>query len=141
MRTTLTLAREILQQSEQLLPARRQPPTERSPRPAMPRREVPLVTSRKVRQGSRRRLVLGSALALMVLVLGAWLGWRYWAGAEAEPGYATATVGRATIEDVVSALGNIQPRDYVDVGTQVSGQLKTIRVAIGDTVKSGDLLA
>ena len=35
----------------------------------------------------------------------------------------------------------LQPRDFVDVGTQVSGQLKVLHVAIGDRVKAGDLLA
>ncbi len=55
--------------------------------------------------------------------------------------YVTAEVGRGDIEDAVSALGNLQPRDYVDVGTQVSGQLKEIHVEIGDAVKQGDLLA
>jgi macrolide-specific efflux system membrane fusion protein len=46
-----------------------------------------------------------------------------------------------TIEDTVSALGNIQPRDHVEVGTQVSGQLRKIHVEIGDRVQAGALLA
>lgn len=55
--------------------------------------------------------------------------------------YVTAAVGRGDIEDTVSALGNLQPRDYVDVGTQVSGQLKVIHAEIGDHVEQGQLLA
>jgi membrane fusion protein, macrolide-specific efflux system len=55
--------------------------------------------------------------------------------------HTTATVGVGDIEDVVTALGKIQPRRYVDVGAQVSGQLMRIRVQPGDQVKAGDLLA
>ncbi len=53
----------------------------------------------------------------------------------------TSEVVRSDIENTVTALGNLQPRDYVDVGAQVSGQLKKLHVAIGDTVKQGDLVA
>lgn len=56
-------------------------------------------------------------------------------------GYATAVVSRGDIEDTVTALGNLQPRDYVDVGAQVSGQLKKLYVNLGDRVKQGQLLA
>jgi macrolide-specific efflux system membrane fusion protein len=41
----------------------------------------------------------------------------------------------------VTALGNLQPKTYVDVGAQVSGQLTKIDVAVGQKVKQGDLLA
>ena len=50
-------------------------------------------------------------------------------------------VTRGDIEDVVSAQGTLEPKDYVDVGAQVSGQLKKLHVDIGDVVKAGDLLA
>lgn len=45
------------------------------------------------------------------------------------------------IEEVVTAQGKLEPKNYVDVGAQVSGQLKTVRIAIGDNVKAGDLIA
>jgi macrolide-specific efflux system membrane fusion protein len=48
---------------------------------------------------------------------------------------------KGDVEQSVTALGNLQPRDYVDVGAQVSGQLKRINVNVGDTVKAGDLVA
>jgi macrolide-specific efflux system membrane fusion protein len=50
-------------------------------------------------------------------------------------------VQRTDLEETVSATGTLQPRDYVDVGTQVSGQLKVVHVEIGDVVEEGDLLA
>jgi macrolide-specific efflux system membrane fusion protein len=82
-------------------------------------------------------------LALLLLALaaagGAWYRW----GRAVPPDQltVTATVERGDIEDAITALGTLQPVSYVDVGTQVSGQLKTLHVAIGDRVKTGDLLA
>jgi macrolide-specific efflux system membrane fusion protein len=60
-----------------------------------------------------------------------------------DPGadFATATLGLGDIAEVVTALGKIQPRRYVDVGAQVSGQLTRIYVQPGDQVKAGNLLA
>jgi macrolide-specific efflux system membrane fusion protein len=51
------------------------------------------------------------------------------------------TIENGNIEDVVTAQGKLEPKDYVDVGVQVSGQLKKLHVDIGDMVKAGDLLA
>ncbi|RJF80650.1 efflux RND transporter periplasmic adaptor subunit [Oleomonas cavernae] len=87
----------------------------------------------------RRRWWLIALVVLVVVALAGW--WFSGSGNGAAVQYVTAEVGRGDIEDTVSALGNLQPRDYVDVGTQVSGQLKTIHVDVGDTVKQGDLLA
>lgn len=80
-------------------------------------------------------------ILLAALALGAWQAWERWGAAPPPPAYATALVQRGTVEDAVSALGSLQPRDYVDVGTQVSGQLRRIHVAVGQRVKAGDLLA
>ena len=55
--------------------------------------------------------------------------------------FVTAVVERGSIEDTVSAIGALQPLQYVDVGTQVTGQLKSLNVQIGDTVKQGQLVA
>ncbi|MCC7281347.1 MAG: efflux RND transporter periplasmic adaptor subunit [Acetobacteraceae bacterium] len=52
-----------------------------------------------------------------------------------------ASIARGDLEDLVAAVGRLEPRDFVDVGTQVSGQLRTIHVAVGQPVKQGDLLA
>ena len=69
-------------------------------------------------------------------------GYRY-RGLEKQPvtSVPTVVVQRGDIEVSVTALGNLQPRDYVDVGAQVSGQLEKLHVAIGDTVEAGELLA
>jgi macrolide-specific efflux system membrane fusion protein len=53
----------------------------------------------------------------------------------------TEAVVRGDIENLVTATGTLQPRDYVDVGAQVSGQLERLHVDVGSEVKAGDLLA
>lgn len=53
----------------------------------------------------------------------------------------TAAVVQGDIEETVTALGKLQPRRFVDIGAQVSGQLMRIHVQPGDRVKAGDLLA
>jgi len=55
--------------------------------------------------------------------------------------YVTATVERGEIQNLVTATGVLQPREYVDVGAQVSGQLRKLNVVVGQQVKAGDLLA
>ncbi|KAF2391214.1 efflux RND transporter periplasmic adaptor subunit [Pseudomonas frederiksbergensis] len=54
--------------------------------------------------------------------------------------FATVQVTRSDIESSVTALGTLQPRRYVDVGAQASGQIHKIHVEVGDVVKEGDLL-
>ena len=82
------------------------------------------------------------ALAILVVLLaGLWFGYQGLFGSSDTASYQTATVSRGDIEQTVTALGSIQPKDYVDVGAQVSGQLQHVYVEIGDTVKKGQLLA
>ncbi|WP_237882751.1 efflux RND transporter periplasmic adaptor subunit [Pseudomonas sp. PGPR40] len=54
--------------------------------------------------------------------------------------FATVQVARGDIESSVTALGTLQPRRYVDVGAQASGQIQKIHVEVGDVVKEGQLL-
>src|SRR5690606_7997207 len=108
---------------------------------------APLPTRASARGAYRhgRRFELKKLLLLIAVaaVVAAGIGgWRMWAGAaDGSVQLATVPVDRGDIEDSVTALGALQPRDYVDVGTQVSGQLRKIHVDIGDEVKQGDLLA
>lgn len=55
--------------------------------------------------------------------------------------YETAKVERGKLESVVLATGTLRPYREVDVGAQVSGQLKSLNVKLGDHVKKGQLLA
>ena len=55
--------------------------------------------------------------------------------------YLTATVSRMNLEDTVLATGTIKALREVSVGAQVSGQVKSLKVALGQSVKKGDVLA
>ncbi|MGE0348592.1 MAG: efflux RND transporter periplasmic adaptor subunit [Hydrogenophaga sp.] len=98
--------------------------------------KVPVVPRR-----SLWRLALLALVGLAVLGGSGYAWYRWGPGARTESAYITATVQRGDIEDQVSATGSLQPRDYVDVGAQVSGQLRKILVEVGSEVKAGDLLA
>lgn len=88
----------------------------------------------------RRRVIIG--VLLVACAVGAFFGWRFFfAAADGDPTQSSALVQRGDIEEVVTATGMLQPRDYVDVGAQVSGQLRRIHVDVGSEVKEGDLLA
>lgn len=55
--------------------------------------------------------------------------------------YLTAKVVRGDVESVVMTTGSLQANQQVDVGARVSGQLKSLKVHLGDHVESGQLLA
>ncbi|MGA3245439.1 MAG: macrolide transporter subunit MacA [Bacteroidota bacterium] len=85
----------------------------------------------------RRSLWLIGALLLMS---GAVL-WYFWPFGKADVLYTTAAVERGDIESTVLAAGIVQPINYVDVGAQTSGVLKSLKVKRGDLVKKDQLLA
>lgn len=88
---------------------------------------------------TRRNKIIG-----LLVVASFVTGGFYWYAAAQKPqgdSFRPITVIQGTVEEVVTAQGKLEPKQYVDVGTQVSGQLKIIHVDIGDTVKKGELLA
>src|SRR6476661_4778011 len=104
--------------------------------------EAPVVT-RKLPMPGRRRTRAALALAVaLALGGGGYTAWNAWSDTHAPTReYTFTVVQRGDLEDSVTATGILQPRDYVDVGTQVSGQLKKLHVEIGSVVKAGQLLA
>ena len=77
-------------------------------------------------------------VALILLLVAALAAWPFLTtGRDA---YDTVPITRGDIESSVTALGTLQPRQYVDVGAQASGQIRTIHVEVGDEVKEGQLL-
>lgn len=92
----------------------------------------------------QEKLGLSKKLIVFVLLIAcaaAFAAWYFWNNNQTKTQYATVEVGRGDIENLVTATGNLQPIEYVDVGAQVTGQLEELRVAVGDQVKKGDLLA
>ncbi|MGC4241940.1 MAG: biotin/lipoyl-binding protein, partial [Herbaspirillum sp.] len=79
-------------------------------------------------------------LSLAVLLAGGYLVHRALTP-PAPPSYLTATASVADIQDVVLASGTVKAYKQVSVGAQVSGQIKSLKVALGERVKKGQLVA
>jgi len=55
--------------------------------------------------------------------------------------YQTQKVQRGNLTMIVTATGNLEPTNQVDVGTEVSGTVETVEVDYNDHVKVGQVLA
>ena len=66
---------------------------------------------------------------------------RYFFPASKLPAFVTATATLGDLEQSVLATGTLQAFKQVSVGAQASGQIKTLAVALGDSVKKGQLIA
>ena len=55
-------------------------------------------------------------------------------------GFATAAIYRGDLRQVVTATGEIQPLNTINVGSQVSGTIEAIYVDYNSKVKKGDVL-
>ncbi len=78
------------------------------------------------------------AAILLLLVFGARAAFF---SAPPPPTFAVAEVSRADLEDSVLASGTIYAIERVSVGAQATGQLKSLKVELGDRVKKGQLVA
>ncbi|XTZ37072.1 macrolide transporter subunit MacA [Salmonella enterica] len=86
-------------------------------------------------RGKRRALYI--ALAVIILLTTFWL----WAKLNAPVTQYQTLIARAgELQQSVLATGKLDALRKVDVGAQVSGQLKTLSVNIGDKVKKNQLL-
>lgn len=90
-----------------------------------------------MKKSVKRRLITIIALVVIVLAAVAYYSTR----PKPAPQYATETVHRGNIERTVLANGMLQAYKLVNVGAQVSGQIKTLSVELGQEVKKGDLIA
>ncbi|WP_458296229.1 efflux RND transporter periplasmic adaptor subunit [Roseateles koreensis] len=79
-------------------------------------------------------------LTLLLLGLG-WIAKRMWFTPPPAPQVATSPVEQGDIEEAVLATGTIGAAKLVSVGAQVTGEVKRLTVALGDTVKQGQLIA
>lgn len=57
------------------------------------------------------------------------------------PAFVTATAVMGDLEQSVLATGTLQAFKQVSVGAQASGQIKSLSVALGDSIKKGQLIA
>ena len=90
---------------------------------------------RWVRRGLWVALLLGIAAA-------AWFYWdRNGTGNGQETRYLTTAASTGTLVVKVSATGNLQPTNQVDVGSELSGIVEQVFVDDNDVVRKGDRLA
>jgi HlyD family secretion protein len=87
-----------------------------------------------------KRYLKWGAIGLLMLIL-LWIASRFFGGSGDEVHYATAKVECDDLTVSVSATGNLQPTNQVDVGVELSGTVTQVLVDNNDRVTRGQLLA
>jgi HlyD family secretion protein len=88
-----------------------------------------------------RRYVKLAAVTLLVMAMVAAVVWYSVSRNGAAIQYKTAPVSRGDLTVIVTATGTVQPVNQVDVGTEISGTIRTVDVDYNDRVKVGQVLA
>ena len=88
-----------------------------------------------------KRTVIVLLAGVLILGVGGYAAWRTWDRAGDAPKYKTAKAESGPLTAAVSATGTLNPVVSVQVGSQVSGQIKEILVDFNSPVKSGQLIA
>jgi HlyD family secretion protein len=88
---------------------------------------------------SRRWLYVAIAVVAVILIVGGVLFFRGESGGAIQFKSAEAHTGDLTV--TVTATGTLEPVNDVDIGTEVSGTIKTVEVDYNDRVKKGQVLA
>ena len=88
------------------------------------------------------RRLRGWQVLSLVILLGL-LGWWWLAAGHEEDrvSYQTDVLTRGTLVVQVSATGNLQPTNQVDVGSELSGTMQSVAVDVNDQVTRGQVLA
>lgn len=81
---------------------------------------------------------LFAALSALVMIL---VLWAYSASRSKPNPLMTAAVRQGDIENVIAATGKMDAIERVNVGAQVSGQVKKLYIKAGDNVRKGQLIA
>lgn len=79
----------------------------------------------------------GIALAVVLLTLFFWIARQ----SNGQAQYQTQAAKRGSLTVMVSATGTLQPTNQVDVGSEISGTIKTVEVDYNDQVTRGQVLA
>ena len=87
----------------------------------------------------KRRVLL--LFSVLVLVAGATAVYSYNHGRKPPPGYSLAKVERGPLIATVSATGTLSAVTTVQVGSQVSGQIRELHADFNSPVKKGQLIA
>ena len=87
----------------------------------------------------KKRIVWLVCAAVLVILAGAVIV--YASTGKSQVRYRTAEVKKGDLTVTVTATGNLQPVEQVEVGTEVSGTIKTVLVDYNSRVKQGQVLA
>lgn len=79
-------------------------------------------------------------IAVLLAAIGGYTVWRT-AAPPPKPNYVTASAQIGQIQETVLATGTVEAQKLVGVGAQVSGQIKSLKVKLGDKIRKGDLIA
>jgi len=91
----------------------------------------------KKQTNSRRRRLIIAGIVVVVAAASAW----FWSRDGQQVRYATVKAERGALSVTVTATGTLQPTNQVDVGSELSGTVKTVEVDYNDRVKTGQVLA
>ena len=84
-----------------------------------------------------KRWVRWGVIALIAIIVG-WL--IFGRSGNAGPKYVTQEVTRGDLTVTVTATGNLEPRNQVDIGSELSGTIRSVTVDVNDPVKAGQVL-
>jgi len=98
--------------------------------------ELTIIVKPRLPTTRRGRVLLSITALVVVAAIVAWT-----LRTPSAPTLATSPVTRGDLEQTVEATGVIDAYKLVSVGAQASGQIKSLKVQLGDTVRQGDLIA
>jgi HlyD family secretion protein len=84
-----------------------------------------------------KRWVRWAVIALVLIVVG-WL--LFGRGGDGGPKYTTQEVTRGELTVKVTATGNLEPRNQVDISSELSGTIRSVAVDVNYEVKAGQVL-
>ncbi len=93
-----------------------------------------------MRKMNKKSAIRWGIIALVIIAL-AVLAYKTLKPKEITPNYITSIAEIGDIENNVMASGKVKALNTVDVGAQVSGEVKRLYVEVGDEVAEGDLIA
>lgn len=91
-----------------------------------------------------RRILVNSVLGLVIVgaIAGGLVILHPWgASSTSNAIQLTSTVQQGTVSSTITASGNVQPKTELSASFAASGKIATVNVALGDTVKSGQVIA
>ncbi|RWR00853.1 hemolysin secretion protein D [[Pantoea] beijingensis] len=92
----------------------------------------------ELHRSSRRRWIILLVVISVTIAIAVWLSLR---SSQQKPNYITAAAEQRDFQQTVLADGTVTASKQVSVGAQASGQIKSLLVELGDSVKQGQLIA